>query len=278
MQEPTDFAIIPDLTSLETIDREIKFFPSSPENPETLSAAQIARWNEDGYLGPLDLYDPEAIAEVRSYFDELLETTLSEGRDSYSISSAHLKHARVWDMLNHPRLVSCIRDLLGEDVIGWGAHFFCKMPMDGKQVDWHQDCSYWPLTPSQAVTVWLAIDDADQENGCMEVYTGSHQHGLIDFEPSSPDAENVLNQSVQNPEQYGSHRLTPLAAGQISLHSDLLVHGSSPNNSHRRRCGLTLRYCPASVRAYLRWNHKGVVVRGNADPELWPGAKRPESD
>ena len=278
MQQPTDFAIIPDRASIETVEREIQFFPTSIENPESLSAVQVERWNQDGYLGPLGLFDQQAIGEVRTYFDHLLEATLAKGQDSYSISSAHLKHARVWDILNHPRLVSYVRDLLGEDVIGWGTHFFCKMPMDGKKVDWHQDCSYWPLTPTKAVTVWLAIDDADQDNGCMEVYTGSHQHGLLDFEPSLPRSGNVLDQSVNHPERYGTQRLTPLAAGQISIHSDLLVHGSSPNNSRRRRCGLTLRYCPASVMAYLGWNRKGVVVSGKATPELWPGVERPKSD
>jgi ectoine hydroxylase-related dioxygenase (phytanoyl-CoA dioxygenase family) len=111
----------------------------------------------------------------------------------------------------------------------------------------------------------------------MEIYAGSHTHGLIDFDASDADAGNVLDQSVKNPQQYGRHRLTPLRAGQISIHSDLLVHGSAPNNSDRRRCGLTLRYCPADVMAYLGWNQKGVVVSGKADAALWPGALRPES-
>ena len=56
-------------------------------------------------------------------------------------------------------------------MIAWGSHFFCKMPGDGKRVSWHQDASYWPLTPSKAVTVWLAIDDADAENACMRLHS-----------------------------------------------------------------------------------------------------------
>ena len=278
MQQSTDFDITPDQKSIATVERDIRFFPTSNHDPSSLSVACIDTWNREGYLGPLDLYDQRSIIEIRSYFDKLLEETLASGQDSYSISSAHLKHGRVWDILNHPLLVSYVRDLLGEDVVGWGSHFFCKMPMDGKRVDWHQDCSYWPLTPSKAVTVWLAIDDADQKNGCMEVYTGSHRHGLNDFEASASESEKVLNQSVKDPQQYGKHQLTPLTAGQISIHSDLLVHGSSPNHSNQRRCGLTLRYCPASVTAYLGWNRKGVLVNGHASSKLWPGAKRPDSD
>ena len=56
-----------------------------------------------------------------------------------------------------------------------------------------------------------------------------------------------------------------LRAGEISIHSDLLLHGSAANDSDRRRCGLTLRYCTADVRAGMDWNQKGVIVSG-ADP------------
>ncbi|MEM8670293.1 MAG: phytanoyl-CoA dioxygenase family protein [Planctomycetota bacterium] len=276
MDKSTDFAIIPDQNSIASVDRDIRFFRTENDAPAVLTTDQVRTWNKDGYLGPIDIYSQDEILDIREYFDRLLAETFAAGQDSYSISSAHLKHPRVWDMLNHPKLVDYVSDLLGENVVGWGSHFFCKMPGDGKQVDWHQDCSYWPLTPSKAVTVWLAIDDADAENGCMEVFCGSHEYGLIDFEASGSDDDNVLNQSVKDPEKYGRHQLTPLKAGQVSIHSDLLVHGSAPNDSDRRRCGLTLRYTPADVNAYLGWNKKGVVVRGSADPELWPGADAPE--
>lgn len=278
MQQETDFAIIPDRESIASVDREIRFFPSDTTVPKCLSVQQIETWNRDGYLGPLDVYDGQQIAEIRGYFDRLLADALAEGGDSYSISSAHLKHARVWDMLTNETIAGYVRDLLGDDVVGWGSHFFCKLPGDGKSVDWHQDCSYWPLTPTKAVTVWLAIDDADQENGCMEVYTGSHTYGLIDFEASDDASGNVLDQSIKDPEKYGTHGCTPLKAGQISIHSDLLVHGSQANDSNRRRCGLTLRYTPGDVTAYLGWNQKGVVVCGQADKSMWPGAQRPESE
>ncbi len=277
MQNPTDFAIVPDRESIASVERDIRFFPSQNAAPKVLSTADIETWNRDGYLGPLDVYGAEAINDIRRYFDQLLADALAEGRDSYSISSAHLKHARVWEMLTDRRIVDYVSDLLGENVVGWGSHFFCKLPGDGKRVDWHQDCSYWPLTPTKAVTVWLAIDDADLENGGMEVVLGSHTHGLIEFKTSEDRSGNVLDQSVSDPERYGSIHHTPLRAGQISIHSDLLLHGSAPNDSDRRRCGLTLRYCPADVTAYLDWNRKGVVVAGCADPDEWPGADQPET-
>jgi ectoine hydroxylase-related dioxygenase (phytanoyl-CoA dioxygenase family) len=82
---------------------------------------------------------------------------------------------------------------------------------------------------------------------------------------------------VEGAEQFGAPVNVELPAGEISLHSDLLVHGSEANTSDWRRCGLTLRYCPVDVRAELGWNAKGVVVSG-ADPSgHWANPPRPSA-
>ena len=87
-----------------------------------------------------------------------------------------------------------------------------------------------------------------------------------------------LNQAVAGVEQLGAPVDDELGAGEISIHSDLLVHGSEANRSDRRRCGLTLRYCPAEVRAELGWNAKGVIVSGNGRAGHWENPPRPEGD
>ena len=155
---------IPSSEELSKLNRDLRFHPSTTERPAALTPEQIAAFNRDGYLAGIRIFDEEEIAGIRSYFDELLARTLAAGGDSYSIATAHLRYARVYDLLTHPRIVARIKDLIGDNAIGWGSHFFCKMPGDGKRVSWHQDSSYWPLTPSMAVTAWLAIDDATIEN------------------------------------------------------------------------------------------------------------------
>ena len=277
MKPTTDFAMIPSDDELASVDRDVQFFPTENNDPESLSAGQIDRWNSDGYLGPLDVLTGAEADDLKTYFDDVLRRTVAAGGDSYSISSAHLKLGRIYDLMSHPRIVGYVRDLLGPNVIGWGAHFFCKMPGDGKRVDWHQDCIFWPLTPTKSVTVWLGIDDATVENGCMEVYLGSHTEGMIGFEKSDAGEGNVLNQTIRDPQQHGRWQQTPIGSGQISIHSDLLIHGSSPNASQNRRCGLTLRYCPADVTAHLGWDAKGIPVAGDPGSQ-WPGAARPEND
>lgn len=278
MADKTQFQIIPGGDDLAKIERDLRFHPASTLNPKTLTPTQIESFNRDGYLRGLSVFDDIEIAELRAYFDDLLSQALASGADSYSISSAHLKHGRVYDILSNSRIVALVKDLLGENVIGWGSHFFCKMPHDGKRVAWHQDASYWPLDRSKTVTVWLAIDDADIENGCMRFLAGSHEFGHLTYRPSSPEEHNVLDQTVENAEQYGTPVLDDLLAGQVSIHSDLLLHGSEANDSDRRRCGLTLRYCSADVRAGLDWNQKGVVLCGSDPSGHWGNPKRPTVD
>jgi non-heme Fe2+,alpha-ketoglutarate-dependent halogenase len=269
---------IPSGEELSKLDRDLRFHPSTTKHPVALTLEQIAAFNRDGYLAGIRIFDKEEIAGIRHYFDELLARTLAAGGDSYSITTAHLRYRRVYDILTDPRIVSRIKDLIGENVVAWGSHFFCKMPGDGKRVSWHQDSSYWPLTPSMAVTAWLAIDDATVENACMRYIPGSHHLGHLTYTLSETDEANVLNQTVPGAETFGRPVDVELNAGEISIHSDLLLHGSEANQSSKRRSGLTLRYCPTLVRAGLDWNLKGVVVSGRDESGHWANPPRPQTD
>ena len=272
----TQFKIVLENQELDRIERDLRFHALGVEHPQSLAREQIAAFNRDGFLKGIRIFSGEEIAAHRRYFDELLAQVMAAGGDSYSISTAHLKYAPVYDLLTHPRIVAIVRDLLGENVIGWGSHFFCKMPRDGKRVSWHQDASYWPMTPSKTVTVWLAIDDADTENACMRFIPGSHLYGHLTWRLSEDDERNVLNQTVPDAERFGAPVDDVLQAGEVSIHSDLTLHGSEANESDRRRCGLTLRYCAAEVRAYQGWNAKGVVVSGMDADGHWTNPPRPE--
>jgi non-haem Fe2+, alpha-ketoglutarate-dependent halogenase len=275
MTQTPQFKIIPDYAELDQVERDLRFHTLGVENPSTLTREQLAAFNRDGFLKAIRVFDEDEIAAHRRYFDGLLERVVAAGGDSYSISTAHLKYPELYDLLAHPRIVAVVKDLLGEDVIGWGSHYFCKMPRDGKRVSWHQDASYWPLTPSKTLTVWLAIDDADTENACMRFIPGSHLYGRLTWRLSEDDEGNVLNQTIADVERFGAPVDDVLRAGEISIHSDLTLHGSEANDSDRRRCGLTLRYCAADVRAYLGWNAKGVVVSGADADGHWANAARP---
>ncbi len=262
---------------LRALDREIGFVPVANDSPKHLPAEQIARYNEHGYLMPLEGLDKGEISELRDFFDGVLAEAQAVGKGSYSINTAHLRFGRIYDLMSHPSILGPVSDLLGPDIVAWGAHFFCKLPRDGKRVAWHQDAVYWPITPTRTVTAWLAIDDATPENANMRFIPRSHLRGAINYERSDDERE-VLNLVVENAESHGDAPVdVTLNAGQFSMHCDPLLHGSEANESEQRRCGLTMRYAAAEVRAFHDWHHKGVVVLGEDVAGNWANHPHPKN-
>lgn len=265
----------PSPPQLAALPRKMTFFPSVNANPKILKPEQIKQYNEQGYLMPFNGLDQEEARELRAFFDGVLAAYIELGKTSYSINTAHMRFARIYQLVQHPQIVDAVADLLGPNVVCWGSHFFCKMPHDGKRVPWHQDSTYWPLSPTKTVTVWLAIDDADPENANMKFIPRSHLHGLIDYDETQ-DANTVLDLAVRNPNSYGDGEVDDqLKAGQFSMHSDLLLHGSEANESNRRRCGLTIRYAAADVTTWYDWHKKGFVVRGENVGGHWANPEMP---
>ncbi len=259
----------PTPSQLAELPRQLGFVAAQNAAPQVLSAAQVQSYNEQGYLMPFDGLQGDEVRELRAFFEGVLAAFIELGRSSYSINTAHLRFKRIYELVQHPVIVDHVADLLGPNVVCWGSHFFCKMPGDGKRVPWHQDSTYWPLSPTKTITVWLAIDDADPENANMKFIPRSHLHGLIDYDETH-DADTVLDLAVKDPHSYGDRELdVTLKAGQFSMHSDLLLHGSEANKSARRRCGLTIRYAAADVKTWYGWHQKGIVVRGENVDAHW---------
>ena len=169
------------------------------------------------------------------------------------------------------RSLNAIEKLIGPNVFLLATHFFNKYG-EGDQAEafvaWHQDVTFWGLEPPMAITAWYAVDDSDEENGCMQVIPGTHVSGVVEHGKAEQSGNLLsINQEVHvSPEQSASAVDLPLDAGQVSIHDGTLIHGSLPNRSNRRRCGLTLRYVPTWVRQAEansfggRW--KPVLVRG----------------
>src|SRR5579871_3160719 len=260
-------------------ERDLTFHPARCAHPRRLTQEQIAFYNANGYLKGIRIFSDHEIAEHRAYFDRLLAKHTADGGDSYSLRRMQRFCQPVWDIMVHPVILDYVEDLIGPNIVAWGLQYFCKLPGDGKPVSWHQDASYWPLTPAHTVTLWLAIDDSDRENGCMQVIPGTHTLGHLEFDMSGAEENSVLPQKIKGVENYGEPVCFELKAGEISLHADMLIHGSEANRSNRRRCGLTVRYAATEVRSLdENWNKNSILCRG-VDPEgHWANVPRPEVD
>jgi non-heme Fe2+,alpha-ketoglutarate-dependent halogenase len=258
--------------------REARFSPADAALSRTLGRTTVEAFNARGIIGPFTVHEPDEVRRNRAAFDAMLATFRAEGKDSYAINGYHSSCATIWDMATNPRILDLVQDLIGPDIVVWGTHFFCKMPGDGKAVAWHQDATYWPLTPTRTVTAWIAVDDADLGNGGMQVIPGSHLLGALPVRPSMPQDNNILWEQAAGWQRFGTPECIALRAGQCTLHSDLLLHGSEPNRSDRRRCGLTVRYAATEVRSWAGWNEHGILCRGEDRDGHWKHHPRPDGD
>jgi ectoine hydroxylase-related dioxygenase (phytanoyl-CoA dioxygenase family) len=122
----------------------------------------------------------------------------------------------------------------------WHDQVIYKGPHTGGGIGWHQDYGYWQhVAPADMVTCWMALDDCDEENGCMMMLDGSHHWGLLDEDQAfgGPDLEAAINHLP--PEFASQAKMVPMKmkAGQASFHHCLTFHGSYANRSDRpRRC------------------------------------------
>lgn len=230
----------------------------------TLEDTRSKLWQSQGYLSGLEIFSSSEIKAYRSQFNHL-EANQGKNKAEIGLNDLHFTHEFVWRLTTHPSVLEVVRLVLGPDILLLSNHFFCKYPSTdrgNKFVAWHQDVTYWGLKPPQAVTAWLAIDDVGVENGCMRVIPESHRYGILTHERSTMDG-NLLSINQEIPEKsFDSNQAVDLVmkAGQISVHDGMLIHGSNPNRSTRRRCGLAIRYISPQVRQ-LQTNSLGRRYR-----------------
>ncbi len=253
---------------------DLLFCPVENDQPMALSPEQIRDYNQCGFISPLTVFTGNGVVHNRRYFDSLLNQVPETG--AYSINCYQARCTGIWDLCSNAVLLDLVEDIIGPNIVCWASHFFCKLPGDTKTVPWHQDASYWKLSPARTVTAWLAIDDVDETNSAMRFLPESHNLGHLEFREVTGDS--ALRLETVGVEQLGQPYSNNLKAGQVSLHADMLVHGSLPNMSNRRRCGLTIRYCPPEVIfTDSQWASKveAIVCRGRDPYDRWTHNRRP---
>ena len=141
--------------------------------------------------------------------------------------------------------IRAVVELIGPDVCLTHVQFVTKLPDDARttsDIPWHQDSGYGELDPPEDLTVFIALTDMDEREGCLSVVPGSHRAGL--YEHARAEANPVLREV--RPE--GERVSVPLAAGEALAFSGLLVHGSGPNRGSEPRIAFYTRYCVPWVR------------------------------
>ena len=209
-----------------------------------LTSDQVLHYHENGYIVPDYRLPDKVLADIRSDHDRLVSRN-PQFRNYCPNLLAHdlrfLTYARI------PEILDMVEQTLGSDFALWNSSFFAKPAFGGQATPWHQDGEYWPLRPLATCTVWMAIDKATLDNGCLRLIPGSHKQQMLREHQINSSPDLTLNQELIATEFSKDEAVDlTLEAGQISLHDVYLVHGSEENKSPNPRRGMTLRYMPTT--------------------------------
>ena len=227
--------------------------------------ATVAQYHKDGYiLYDKPLFAPEKFERLVAIFEEL-EANKAAGKRSDELDAPHFSDPRLFEFLMADEVLDLIEPLIGPNIGLWASHFIAKEPLIGRATPWHEDSSYWKNRldrMDQIVTVWLAIDKVDRENGCMRVIPGTHQNGFSEYQDVDK-ANNTFGSEIKADQIDESQAVYfELAPGFCSLHDGRIIHGAEANTSPRRRAGYTMRYFSMD----MKFNPE---AKGNATHKLW---------
>src|SRR5579871_6869761 len=141
-----------------------------------------------------------------------------------------------------PEFVAITTQLLSPDTdLYWNQSVF-KGPDGSSQFPWHQDDGYTPVDPSPYLTLWLALNDATEENGCISVLPGSHRGGL------APHVGTPLGLSCHSLDDLDQGVFVPVSAGSMAAFQSLTMHKSGINRSTGIRKAYVIQYSKAGLR------------------------------
>ena len=217
----------------------------------SLSSEQINQYKEDGYIAPINVLSREEAEEIRVEI-EIIEKKWPNELEGLGRNYIHLI-SPVFDKISHnSKILDAVEGIIGKNILICGTTLFIKNPDQKGFVSFHQDAKYIGLEPHNWVTAWIAVTDANEENGCMRMWKGSHKEDLRNHNQKF-DEYNLLTRG-QTVENVPINETTPvvLKAGQLSLHHPKIVHGSGLNKSKDRRIGFVIQsYIGSNVEQVL---------------------------
>lgn len=218
-----------------------------------LTGIQVEHYRREGYLVyNAPVFEPTKFAALKDCFEGLLQewTEKKVSKSPEHMDVPHFWEPKLFNWLLDERVLDLVEPIIGPDIALFSSHFICKPAAVGKRVPWHEDSAYWKgrLDPMEVVTIWLAVDPSNQENGNMQVIPRSHHNGFSEYEKVDKNT-NVFDTEIRQ-DQFDISKAVDciLKPNECSFHDGKLIHGSAANTGKLRRCGYTMRYMPTTVK------------------------------
>jgi len=261
-----------------------------------VSSDEGRSFERDGYLVLPGVVTEDELVAIEVVFDRFSAGDVQGmGKDFCDMSGSLARRPEEFSLINamlprvyepsfegnvyERRTLSIARQLIGDDVGLDYDQFLAKRPgKTGAVFAWHQDMAYWPKrTPdTRTVTCSLALDDADLENGCLRVVPGSHRGRLRNHRPLAQDlaqrgesegrTREDAHAQIADLEPDDEVVYLPVRRGDITLHNEMIVHGSGGNTSQRWRRTYVIAY--RSI-ATIAWERQMGFSHSHNDSVNW---------
>lgn len=221
-----------------------------------------AQYQEQGYVLIPDALGPDEVRELQATTDRIAAQAagLTEENALFDFEAAHTPEAPMVQRLKkphrvdplyfalakHPAIFPLVQRICGENMRLSHSKINMKAAREGSPLEWHQDWAFAPHTNMSTCVASVMIDDVSLENGAMQVLPGSHQGPLLehhDPELGFVGAVDIVAQKVD----IGHAASLVGAAGTVSIHHPMTMHGSGANRSGRQRRILFLEYAASDA-------------------------------
>jgi phytanoyl-CoA hydroxylase len=255
-----------------------------PGYAERLSETDLAFYREQGYLALEGMFTAEEVESYKAALADVIHGRVGKdkklyiqeepyykegGSDERAVDDVELRVRKVFYFVqieprlasagNHPRMMNLIDQLIEPEHRMIQDMALLKPPFHGSEKPWHQDTAYFDWTPLGGIIgVWIALDEATVENGCMQVIPGTHLLG--------PTPHYHLRDCQIVDERVNVDRavVVPLKPGGVLFFSGLIHHGTPPNVSGDRRRALQFHYAAANCRNMTFKEHAELFNEGGA--------------
>lgn len=222
-----------------------------------LSSQQIADYRENGFLVVEGFLDANELENWRRCTEEAIPKRISTGEhlhnqndpDSYyaQVFTQAIKLADVHEGMRHimhdPRLGKVVAEVAGINGVRiWHDQALIKPPF-GNATAWHLDNPYWSFSSFDAISIWVALDDATLANGCMWYLPGTQR--TADHKRHAEIGQNQRSLFRIYPEWQSIEPVAcPCPAGSAVFHNGMVAHGAGANMTNRPRRAMTCAYMP----------------------------------
>tara|TARA_B100000427_G_scaffold28591_1_gene21033 strand:- start:338 stop:1090 length:753 start_codon:yes stop_codon:yes gene_type:complete len=231
----------------------------------TATEEMVQDLKRDGFTVVRSAFDEATVSKLEQEL-ERLSHVLTAKRDIHFVgpnkdvlSSLHNmhEHSEFWcDLVRGSGLIDLVRMCYGTvDPKVFNGSFFAKPARYGLATAAHQDNAYNYIKGGEILTLWIAVDNANPENGGLYYYPGSHNLGDVDHLPEGNlGASMAVTKPMIEQLNLGEPVMLDLKRGDCVIHNALVIHGSEDNLSERERRG-----CNFSIASQAEWDKEAFA-------------------